>query len=86
MYVVAKLVELIVRGHVLVENLHRQRNQRRVGHPGAVMAVADFAFLVGTHFCHRLAVRLLIVFDRNLGRHAADRICLAAVAGLDDQL
>ena len=55
-------------------------------HPGAVMAVAGLALLVGMDAAHRLVVGLRIVLDRNLRRHAAHRMHFAAMAGLDHEL
>ena len=45
--VLAPPVDLVGPGHPLVEDLHGDRDQRGVGHPGAVVAVAGLAHLVG---------------------------------------
>ena len=50
------------------------------------MADRCFAFLVRLHFRERLAIGSLIVFHRNLRRHPAHRVDVAAMAGLDQQL
>ena len=54
-----------------------------MGDPGAVMAVARLAFLVGADLGEGGVVRRLVALDRNLRRHAAHREGAAAVAGLD---
>ena len=53
--------------------------------PGAVMAVARLAQFVGAHLLHRRLVSRRIVADRDLRRHAAHRVNVAPVAGLDQQ-
>ena len=65
------------------EHLRRDRHQRGVRDPGAVVAVADFAQLVGADFLKRARVRGLVALDRDEGRHAAHREGAAAVAGCD---
>ena len=54
--------------------------------PGAVVAVAGLALLVGAHLGEGGLVGRRIVLDRDLRRHAAHRERAAAVAGLDQQL
>ncbi len=78
-------MELVRRLHVLVENFTRNRHETRVSHPRAVMAVGRFALLVGAHLAEGDFVRLRIVLDRNLRRHAAHRERAALVARLDAQ-
>ena len=56
-----------------------------MGDPGAVVAVAGLADLVGPHLLQRLFVGLRVVLDRDLRGHAADGVDAAAVAGLDRQ-
>lgn len=79
-------VELVGRWHVLVEHLGRDGGERRVRDPGAVVARADLAELVGAHVLHGFLVGLLVVLDGDLGRHAAHGVHAAAVAGLDEEL
>jgi hypothetical protein len=79
-------VELVGRRHVLVEDLCCDAGEDRVGDPGAVVAGADFAQLVGTHGVHRLLVGFLVVLDGDLGCHAAHGVHTAAVASLDEEL
>ena len=57
-----------------------------MGDPGAVMAVAGLALLVGAHLGEGRLVGLRIVLDRNLRRHAAHGEGAAPMAGLDQQL
>ena len=56
-----------------------------MGDPGAVMAVARLALLVGAHLGEGRLVRGLVALDRDLRRHAAHGEGAAAVAGLDEQ-
>ena len=83
--VLALAVDLVRARHERVEDLHRDRHQAGVGDPGAVVAVAGLALLVGAHLRERLLVGRRVVLDRDLGRHAADRVRVARVAGLDRQ-
>ena len=53
--------------------------------PGAVMAGAGLAFLVGAHFREGGLVGLVVALHRNLRRHAAHRESAAAMAGLDQK-
>jgi hypothetical protein len=48
-----------------------RRHEAGVGDPGAVVAVACLALLVGAHLGERLVVGLRVVLDRDLRRHAA---------------
>jgi len=50
------------------------------------MTSADFAELVGVHTLHGFLVRLLIVFDWDLGGHSSHGVDAALVAGLDQEL
>ena len=54
--------------------------------PRAVEAVARLALLVLPNLRERDLVRLGVLAGRNEGRHAADRVRAAAVAGADEQL
>ena len=54
--------------------------------PGAVEAVARLALLVLPHLGQRHLVDLGIAPRRDEGRHPADRVRTAAVAGADEQL
>ena len=54
-----------------------------MGDPGAVVAVAGLALLVGPHLREGLLVGDRVVLDRDLRRHAADRVRAAPVARLD---
>ena len=65
------------------ERLQRHRHQRRMGDPGAVMAVGHFAQLVGADLVERGLVGRLVALDRDEGRHAAHGEGAAAVAGGD---
>lgn len=49
LHIVARFADLVGRRHALVEHLQRDRNQRRVRDPRAVMAVAHLALLVRAH-------------------------------------
>ena len=55
-------------------------------HPGAVEAVARFALLVLPHLGERRRVHLGVAPAGDEGRHAADGVGAAAVAGLHQQL
>jgi NO-binding membrane sensor protein with MHYT domain/signal transduction histidine kinase len=57
--------------HQAVEHLHRHRHQVRMRDPGAVMAVAGLALLVGLDLGEGGLVGGRIVLDRDLRRHAA---------------
>ncbi len=72
--------------HQAVEDLHRDRHEARVRDPGAVVAVAGLAFLVGAHLGDRRVVRRRIALDRDLRGHAAHRERAAAMRRLDQQL
>src|ERR1700740_3762182 len=52
-------------------------------HPGAIMPVVCFSFLVGTNLCERLLVRLLVISDRDLSGHAPHRVNCSPMTGLD---
>ena len=71
--------------HELVEDLHRNFVEERVGNPGTVVPVLDFAQLVLPDLAHRNLVRLGIILDRDLRAHAAHRSDLAPVARLDEE-
>ena len=86
LYIRKRLVgNLVGAGHQPVEDLQRHRHQRRMGHPGAVMAVVGFAFLVGAHFIESGFIGDRIALDRNLRRHATHGMGAAPVTGLDQQ-
>ena len=78
--------DLVRRRHQPVERLLRDRHEARMRDPGAVVAVRRLALLVGLHLGERLGVRRFVVLDRNLRRHAAHRVDVAAMARLDQQL
>ena len=78
--------QLVRRGHVLVEDLGGDGRQRRVGHPGTVVAGARLAQLVRAHAVHGLVVGGLVVLDGDLRRHAAHGVDAALVARLDEEL
>ena len=84
--VLAQAAEVVRAGHQAVEDLARHRHEPRVRDPGAVVAVAGFAFLVGAHACERARVRIGIVLDRDLRGHAPHRERAAAMAALDHEL
>ena len=56
-----------------------------MGDPGAVVAVAGLALLVGAHLGEGGLVGARVALDRDLRRHAAHGEGAAAVAGLDQQ-
>ena len=84
--VLAAHKQLVRGGHVLVEDVGGDGGQGRVGDPGAVVAGADLAQLVGADIVHGHVVGLLVVLDGDLGGHAAHGVDAALVAGLDEQL
>ena len=61
----------------------RDRHQTGMRHPGAVVAVAGLALLVGAHLCERLLVQRLVALDGDEGGHAAHGVRAAPMAGLD---
>ncbi len=63
--------DLVRLGHQPVEHALGDRDQRGVRDPGAVMAVAGLALLVGDHLVERPLVGLGVALDRDLRRHAA---------------
>ena len=77
--------ELVRLRHQPVEHLHRDRHEIGMGDPGAVVAVARLALLVGAHLGEGGVVGVRVALDRNLRRHPAHREGAAAVAGLDQQ-
>ena len=85
-HVLAQAPEVVRPRHQAVEDLPRNRHQPRVRDPGAVVAVAGLALLVGAHARERLVVRRGVVLDRDLRRHAAHRESAAAMAALDHEL
>ena len=85
MHVVAQHAELVGAGHQPVEHLPRHRHQVGMGDPGAVMAIARLALLVGAHLGEGGLVGGGVALDRDLRGHAAHREGAAAVAGLDQQ-
>ena len=56
-----------------------------MGHPRAIEAVARFAQLVFAHFLQGVLIHDRIFAARNEGRHAADGVCAALMARLDEQ-
>src|SRR5215469_10719795 len=85
MDVLALAGDLVRPGHLMVEDLLRDRDEPRMRDPSAVMPAAGFALFVGTHLLHRRLVGFRVVADRDLCRHAAHRMDLAAMTGLDQQ-
>lgn len=85
-HVLAAHKQLVGRGHVLVEDFDGDAGEGRVGDPGAVVAGAHLAQLVGAHAVHGRVVGGLVVLDGNLRRHAAHGVHAALVARLDEQL
>ena len=69
-----------------VEHLRRDADEVGVGDPGAVEAVGDLALLVLAHAGHGDGVDVGVAAAGDEGRHAADRVGAALVAGLDQQL
>jgi hypothetical protein len=72
--------------HQAVENFARDRHEPGVCDPGAVVAVAGFALLVGAHARECDLVGPGVVLDGDLRRHPAHRESSAAVAALDHEL
>lgn len=64
---------------MLVEDLHRDLVEERVGNPCPVMSVRDFAVFVGTDFGHSDLVGFLIALDGDLSRHSAHSCDLAPI-------
>ena len=58
----------------VVEDLGRERNQVRMGHPGPVEPVARLALLVLADLRHRRRVRDWVAARRDERGHAADRV------------
>mmetsp|Transcript_19617 Transcript_19617/g.49852 ORF Transcript_19617/g.49852 Transcript_19617/m.49852 type:complete len:276 (-) Transcript_19617:958-1785(-) len=83
--VAAAHVQLVGLRHVLVKHLERHLDQVGVRHPGAVVARARLAQLVGAHLGQRRVVGGLVVLDGDLRRHAAHGVHAALVARLDEQ-
>ena len=81
-HVLALAGDLVGLRHLPVEDLLSNRDQARMRHPSAVVPVAGLAQLVGADLLHRRFVGRGVVADRDLRRHAAHRVDLAAVAGL----
>ena len=84
-HVRAQVFVLVRAGHMRIERCARDRDQRRVRDPGAVVAGGDLALFVRAHFRHRGVVGLGVAADRDLRGHAAHRVRAAAVAGVDQQ-
>ena len=78
--------DLVGLGHISIENLFRKRDQARVRHPGAIMTVGSFAFLISSDLLHRRLIRHRIFFVRNISGHAAHGMNFPAMASLDQQL
>src|ERR1039458_9094713 len=73
-------LDLIGGFHVFVEDRLRDRHQAGVSNPCSVVARAHFTQLVLTDTLHRFFVRLWVVADGNLGRHASHGMNAALVA------
>ena len=85
LHVVALPVDLVRLRHVRVKGIERELHHAGMRHPGAIVAVGRFAFLVRAHFGERLLVRRRIVLYRDLRRHSAHREGAAAMTRLDAQ-
>jgi hypothetical protein len=55
-------------------------------HPRPVVADRGLALLVGLDLGEGFGVRALVVLDRDLRGHAAHRVRVAPMAGLDEEL
>jgi hypothetical protein len=76
-------IDLIWGLHARIKGRQSGDHQTRVGHPGAIMSVLHFAFLVGPNFGESFLVRLLVIFDRNLCGHASHGVNRSPMTGLD---
>src|SRR5262249_24742798 len=85
MYIFALAIYLVGTLHDLVKFLNGDLYQAGMSHPGAIMTSGGHASLVGTHELQRFCVGSRIIFDRDLGRHAADSMDVAAMAGFDGE-
>ena len=56
--------------HVLVEDLHSDPVDKRVGNPSTVVAVRDLTKLIRADLVHGDLVRSRVVLDGDLGGHA----------------
>ncbi len=56
--------------HVLVEDVHGNLVDQRVGNPCSVMSSGDFAQLISPDLLHSNLVGLGVIFDGNLSRHS----------------
>ncbi len=83
--ILAQFVNLVGVGHILIEFLHGQAHQARMGHPGAVMAVIGLADLILPDLLNRRLIGFRIVFSGDLRGHAADGMNPPAMAGMNGQ-
>lgn len=70
---------------MLVEDTAGDRFNKGVSNPGSIMSSSDLAKLVSADLSHRNFIRLGVVLDRNLCRHATHSSDLAPMASLDEQ-
>ncbi len=84
-HIFAQPVQLVGLGHEPVEDFLGDGHQVRMRHPGAIVTIAGFPFLVRAHPGHGSLIGGGIAAIRDLGRHAAHGEGAAAVAGLDQQ-
>ncbi|CAM3894197.1 hypothetical protein ALPO108162_11555 [Alicyclobacillus pomorum] len=83
--VFALAVDLVWRRHVLVERLHRHRDQRGVRDPRAIVPIRGFPNFIHAYLFQRFLVGDGIVLDRNLSGHAANGVRVSLVARLNGQ-
>ena len=86
MHIGALVLNLVGAGHEAVKNFQCHGHQAGVSHPGAVVAVGGFPNFVLPHLVQRRVVGSGVIFDGNLGGHAANGVHPPTVAGLDDEL
>ena len=84
-HVGALVLDLVGAGHETVEDFERHRHQAGVCHPGAVVAIGGFTNFILPHLFQGRVVGGRVVFDGNLGGHAADGVHTPAVACLHHQ-
>ena len=85
---VVALAFLLVRtvAEYAIEDLHGHRNESGVGDPGTVEAVTGLPLLVLPHLGEGDLIDLRVTPRGDEGRHAADGVGPAMVAGLDQEL
>lgn len=67
--VLATDVELVRAEHLLIEDVHRDLDKRRMGDPRSVMTGSNLTDLVGLDLGHGGVIGLWVVLDGDLGGH-----------------